>query len=93
MPTYAAATSGGDQFSNDGATMLHAKNGGATMTITIASQVACNQGSTHNDTVTVTSGGEKMIGPFPTNRYSDASGYCQLTYSAVPSLTVGVFQI
>lgn len=93
VPTYASATSGGDQFANDGRTFFHVKNAGATKTITIASQIACSQGSTHNDAVAVTSGGEAMIGPFDPSRFSDTSGNVQLTYSAVTSLTIGVFQV
>lgn len=92
-PTYAAATSGGDQFANDGATMLHVKAAAATVTVTIASQVACSQGSTHNKTVVVSSTGEQMIGPFDVARYSDANGRVQVTYSQVTSVTVGVFQL
>lgn len=93
IPSYAAATSGGDQFANDGKTFIHVKNGGTSKTVTIGSQVACNQGSTHNTAVAVSSGGEAMIGPFDPSRYSDTSGNCQLTYSAVTSLTIGVFQV
>ncbi len=92
VPTYAAATSGGDQFANDGKTMVHVKNGGTTTTVTVASQQACSQGATHNTAVAVTSGGERMIGPFDTSRYSDSGGNVLLTYSAVTSLTIGVFQ-
>lgn len=92
-PSFAAATSGGDQFSNDGKTMLEVKNAGSSITVTIASQQACNQGSTHNTTVTVASGGDKMIGPFDPSRYNDANGYVQVTYSAVTSVTVGAFQL
>jgi len=93
VPTYAAATSGGDQFSNNGRVMLHVKNGGATMTVTIVSQQACSQGSIHSTAVAVTSGGERMIGPFDPSRYSDGSGNTFLTYSAVASVTVGVFDL
>lgn len=91
-PTYAAATSGGDQFSNDGKTFLHVKASAAPVTVTIASQVTCNQGSTHNKTVVVSSTGEQMIGPFDVNRYNDTSGRVQATYSQVTGVTVGVFQ-
>lgn len=94
IPTYASATSGGDVFANDGKTMIHVKNAGASHDVTIASQIACNQGSTHNTVVTVASGGEEMIGPFDPARYSDSSGNVHLTYSAVTGpLTIGVFQI
>lgn len=87
--TYASAAGGGDQFSNDGKTLLHVKNGsGGDITVTIASQVACSQGSTHNTAVVVTAGEERFIGPFDPARYNDANGMTQLTYSGVTSLTI-----
>lgn len=92
VPTYASATSGGDQFANDGKTMIHVKASGAPVTVTIASQIACNQGSTHNKTVTVASTSEQMIGPFDDGRFNLA-GYTILTYSQVTGVTIGVFQI
>ncbi len=91
-PTYAAATSGGDQFSNDGKTMLHVKAAAAPVTVTIASQQSCNQGSTHNKTVVVSSTGEEMIGPFDVNRFNDTASRVQVTYTQVTGVTVGVFQ-
>ena len=94
VPTYAAAAGGGDQFSNDGKTMIHVKNGsGGSITVTVASQVSCSQGATHNTAVAIAAGAEKMIGPFPTDRYNDANGFVQLTYSGVTSLTLGAFQL
>jgi hypothetical protein len=93
-PTYAAASGGGDQFPNDGRTLLHVKNGsGAPITVTVASQRSCDQGSTHNTTVSVPASGERMIGPFPTDRYSDSNGFVQLTYSGVTSLTVAALSL
>lgn len=86
--TYASAAGGGDQFSNDGTVVLHVKNGsGGDITVTVASQVACSQGSTHNTAIVVTAGEDRFIGPFP-ERYNDASGMVQLTYSGVTSLTI-----
>lgn len=93
VPTYASATSGGDQFSNDGKTMIHVKASGAPVTVTISSQVPCNQGVTHNTAVVIASTSEQMIGPFDTNRYSSGTGFTQLTYSQVTGVTIGVFQI
>lgn len=87
--TYASAAGGGDQFSNDGTVILHVKNGsGGDITMTIASQVSCSQGSTHNTTCVITAGEERFAGPFPTDRYNDANGMVQLTYSGVTSLTI-----
>jgi hypothetical protein len=87
--TYAAAAGGGDQFANDGKTLIHVKNGSVgDITVTIVSQRACDQGSTHNTAVVVTAAEERFIGPFEVSRYNDASGFVQLTYSGVTSLTI-----
>lgn len=89
--SFAAAAGGGDQFSNDGKTLLYVKNGGGgSINVTIASQRACDQGATHNTVVAVANGSEKTIGPFPPERYNDASGNAQVTYSGVTSVTVAV---
>lgn len=93
VPSYASATSGGDQFANDGKTMIHVKASGAPVTVTIASQVTCNQGSTHNTAVVIASTSEQMIGPFSVDRYSTGAGVTTLTYSQVTGVTIGVFQI
>jgi hypothetical protein len=94
IPSYAAANVSGDQFSNDGRTYVHIKAGAAGNTnVTIGSQVACDQGSTHNTTVAVATNTEKMIGPFATNRYNDGSGYVQLAYSSVTNVTIGAFSL
>ncbi len=86
--TYAAAAGGGDSFSNDGKTILHVKNASVgDITVTINSQVACDQGSDHNAAVVVTAGEERFIGPFPA-RYNNASGAVEVTYSGVTTLTV-----
>lgn len=91
-PSFASATSGGDQFSNDTKTIVEVKSSGAPCTVTVARQQACQYGSTHNLTVTVPSGGDKMIGPFDQS-FNDGTGNVQITYSAVTNITVGAFQI
>lgn len=92
---YVSAAGGGDQFANDGKTFLHIKNtNGATRTVTVNSQKACDQGFDHDVAVVVpATTGDMMIGPFPTARFNDASGFVQLTYSAVTGVTVGVFSV
>lgn len=92
--TFASATSGGDAFVNDGKSILRVKNGDdADMTVTIDSPTECNQGGTHDITVTVTAGEERDIGPFLRNRFNDEDGKVQVTYSAVTSVTVAVISI
>lgn len=94
--TYAAAAAGGDQFANDGKEFLHVKNGsGGDITVTIESQVSSPPAGTAvtNQAVVVTAGEERMIGPFPKSAYNDASGYVQITYSGVTTLTIAAIKL
>lgn len=91
VPTFNAAAGGGDQFPNDGQTVIHVKNGsGGSINVTVASPTACSHGGTHPLVVAVGAGAEKVIGPFPMARHNDANGMVQLTYSGVTSLTLAV---
>lgn len=84
--TYGAATAGGDTFTNDGKSFLHAKNGsGGALVVTVAAIYECSHGSSHNAVVSVPAGGERIIGPFPTNQFGENPA---ITYSGVTSLTV-----
>ena len=93
-PSYVAAAAGGDEFPNSGREFIHAKNGATvSQTVTVDSQAACNQGFDHDAAVAIPAGEERMIGPFPKNRFDDATGKVQITYSAVASLTVAIVQV
>lgn len=94
-PTYAAANAGGDTFPNNGRTLLHVKNGGASaVTVTLVSAKTCNQGFQHDLQVSVPAGGERMIGPFPPDRFNNEStGQVSVTYSGVTSVTVAALSI
>src|SRR3954471_8190504 len=86
-----SAAGGGDQFPNDGRTMLEVANGGGgSITVTIASQKPCDQGPTHHPTLAVAASATKRIGPFDPARYNDSNGMVQVSYSGVSSVTVGV---
>lgn len=95
-PTYAAATGGGDQVTCHADTYLHVKNNGASpITVTLAIPAAASawpQVSYTNTAVSVTNGQERIIGPIEPGIYADANGFCQITYSAVTSVTIGAFQ-
>lgn len=94
-PSYAAAAGGGDEFTNDGRTMLHVKNGGAgSITVTVNSRVNCNQGYDHDSVTTIGAGAEAMIGPFDTTRFNDpATGRASITYSGVTSVTIAAVKV
>lgn len=98
-PTFAAAAGGGDSFVNDQAdgsrTFLYVKNGGgAPITVTIDDPNSKQpEGSTAWNpdlAVTVTNAQERMIGPLG-SRFIDGNGNTAITYTAVTSVTVGVF--
>lgn len=95
-PSYAAAAGGGDTFTPDKDTFLHVKNGGGSpITVTIAVPGNTRYGVATSDVaVSVTNAQERMIGPFPAEAFGDSalSGAAAITYSAVTSVTVGVFK-
>lgn len=86
----AAASAGGDTFTNDGMTMLLAKNAsGGAITITIAVGQTVDGQTVTSKTVSVPASQTMLIGPFPLAIYTDpATGNVAFTYSAVTSLTV-----
>jgi Zn-dependent protease with chaperone function len=93
-PALVFADALGNQFVNNGRTMLLVENiGGAPITVTVVSQVACNQGVTHSPTLTVADGATVEAGPWSPARFSDSRGYVQLEYSSVTGVTVGVFSL
>jgi hypothetical protein len=92
--TYASCNADGNYFTNNGHTFMHVINGsGGDITVTVDSPTECNQGSTHDVTVTVTAGEERMIGPFEQGRFNDDDGRVQVSYSTVTSLTAGAIKI
>lgn len=92
--SFSSAASGGDQFANSGKEYFHVVNGsGSSITVTADAQTNCNFGFDHDAAVAVPAGEERVIGPFPTNRFNDANGNVQVTYSDVTSLTVAVVTV
>ena len=90
----AAAGASGDEFVNNGKTFILVTDTGTTApTVTVASQVECSQGVTHDATIAVESGEARYIGPFPTDRYNDADGKVQVTYSSETDVTIEVFTL
>lgn len=90
-PTFAAASSGGDTFANDGRTVLHVKNGSAAaITATVDSVTACDQGFDHDAAVSVPAGGERVIGPFDQRRFGAT---VTVNYSATASVSVAALRL
>ena len=87
---YQAAQVGGDKFLAQSG-RLHVRNGDSgSIMVTVNSQRNCDQGFDHDLTYTIPGTSDKIIGPFDTNRFADGTGYINITYSAVTSVTVAV---
>lgn len=86
----------GGYFVNDGKTFLHIINvaaGGNTI-VTIDSAQECDQGETHDITVTIPDGDDYIIGPFPTHRFNASStGYVSFTVSEATNVTAAAFKM
>jgi hypothetical protein len=93
VPSYAAAAAGGDSFvfPATGAVFIHAKNANTTLTrtVTVNSQLNCNQGFDHDNAVVVAASDEQMISV--ATRFKDGNGSVAITYSSEADLTIGIF--
>ena len=92
--TTQAALVGGDAYKVQGVEWLVIVNGsGSSVTVTIAA-VADNFGlvsSSNNITLAVPAGKTGIIGPLAATKYADSNGLAQITYSAVTTVTVGLY--
>lgn len=93
VDTLVAANVDGNYFLNTGANWLEVNNGSGGSINVIIAGVTDGITVTALKTIAVAAGARKKIGPFPSTPYSDSSGYVQLTYSAVTTVTVGVFTL
>jgi hypothetical protein len=93
-PAFAACASGGDQFANAGNVFLYIKNGsGAPITVTIGTPQTVDGLAVADREVVVPATDEVTVGPFPRATYNDSSGYVQLTYSGVTTLTAAALSL
>ena len=75
-PTAVALTATGNAFTNDGRTVLYLVNAAtAAGTATVLSTTACNQGSTHNVTVTLAKSATTLAGVFDPSRYGTTTTF------------------
>lgn len=90
--TYTAPTAtDGDNFANNGKSVVHVKNAsGGSINVTINSVRTCNYGFDHDLVVAVAAGAEKFIGPFPKDRFDNDSGQVNVICSAVTDVTMAV---
>jgi hypothetical protein len=93
-----AATSGGDSIPAGADIYLRVKTAGTNCTVT-AMAAGANAGPSGTFLAPLALGavgatGDRMYGPFPASTFADPSdGLVHLAYSAVTSVTVGVYQL
>lgn len=89
--SFTSAASGGDKFThNPGAMVIVENNDTVSKDVTVTSQEDCDQGYSHDETVTVAAGDTVIIGGLDKERFADANDECHLSYSDVTSLNVAV---
>lgn len=96
-PTYQGSLSTSDTytFPNDGRVFLHVKKTGAgicTATVTTPGTVRGKAIADPTISIPATTG-DKLIGPFPTDLYNDASGLVTVAFSDIAGLTVAVVRL
>ena len=95
IPTYSAASAGGDKLVNTGIQYFHVKNdSNATITasvvpvVTVYIDPVLGKLIKQTATLTLTAGQSGFLGPFETGAFNDTLGYITITCSATPSVTV-----
>jgi hypothetical protein len=84
-----AAAIGGDQFQNDGRTILVIKNVNAASRTITAVTTGTLAGLTVQDPTVVVAQNEQVIwGPFPQYPFNDTNGMLQVTYSSEVGVTI-----
>lgn len=87
--TPAAAAAGGDQFPNDGDTLLYLFNGGGgNVDLTITAKYVDGDLPLTDQVLSVLAGTARLVGPFPPRYFNDANGLVSLGYSGVVAVTV-----
>lgn len=92
--TYAAVNgTDGNKFQNDGRMFLLVKNGaGAPITVTIQTPTTVDGLAVADQTIVVTNGEQRMIGPFPPNLYN-TDGFVYVDYSSGTTVTAAVLRL
>lgn len=90
-----AAAGGGDAFAPGVDTFVRVNNGGgAPITVTFATPGTIGGLAIADAGGSVTNAQSRLFGPFPAELYQDpTTGLVIVTYSAVTTVTIGVFKI
>ena len=98
VPVFNAAAAGGDEFLNDGKTLLYIKNGATDVNVTLTAQKTSTSKpgfgniSTPSQAVLVPADTEKAIGFFEPAIFNDGNGRVQITYYNEVNVTLAVLK-
>jgi hypothetical protein len=95
IPTYSAASVGGDKLINTGVQYFHVKNdSGVTITasvvpvVTVFIDPVLGRLIKQTATLTLTAGQSGFVGPFETGAFNDEQGYITITCTATTSVGI-----
>ena len=92
--TENACAGAGDEFANDGKTILWFKNSNAsTRTLTLVTQATTDGLAVADRTVTLLGTDDTQVSDLDRQVYNDTNGRVQMTYSTEVGLTVAVFKL
>ncbi len=88
VPTGSLSVSDTYESENDGGTFIHILNGGGSDdTVTVITNKTVGGLAVADQTIVVTAGEERLIGPFPPDIYNNADGQIQWTHSFITTVT------
>ncbi len=100
IPTYSAASAGGDKLLNTGIQYFHVKNdSGVTITasvvpvVTVYIDPVLGKLIKQTATLTLDAGESGFVGPFETGAFNDTQGFITITCSATPSVSIAALYI
>lgn len=92
-PSTTSAAGGGDTVATGDRVYLYVNNGaGAPITVTIATPGTVSGLAVADQTVSVTNGTFKLIGPITRELFGDDDGIAAITYSSATSVTVAALK-
>jgi len=93
-PTMVAVdTTDGDYFSNNGKTFLYIVKGTGGTTVTIQTPDTVDGLAVAERTVSIATGTDYMIGPFPPSVYNRSDDTVRVTYSTDDSTTIAALSL
>lgn len=93
LDTLTAAAVGGDVYANTGREWIEILNGSGSSITLYAALVVDSETIVQGKDWVIGAGERRKIAPLPTSYYNDSNGRVSLTYSAVTSVTIGIFYL